>query len=117
MRKMILGLLLAGAACAAAAQQPAQADEAERLGRVAALEAEGPASFPAYLNAAVELATYFTNQGRYPEALPILQRATRNSERVLGPQHSTTEQLRVTVLLMERFVGDRQAPQAPAPGQ
>jgi hypothetical protein len=112
---MILGLLLAGAACAAAAQQPAQADEAERLGRVAALEAEGPASFPAYLNAAVELSTYYTNQARYAEALPILRRAAEASQRTLGPQHAMSEQLRVTVLLMERFVADRQPPQAAAP--
>ena len=115
MRKTILGLVLTGLAGAAAAQQPAQTDEASRLARVAALEAEGPASFSAYLNAAVALSTYYTNQGRYPEALPILQRAAQASERNLGPQHSITEQLRVTVLLMERFVADRQPPQPPAP--
>lgn len=89
--------------------EPPRTDEASRLARIAALEAEGPASFPAYLNALVQTSTFYTNQGRYAEALPLLRRAHRVSEQNLGPQHPTTDQLRVTIVLMERFAPGPQA--------
>lgn len=94
-------------AVAAAAQPPAASDEAARLARIEALEAEGPESFPAWLDAVVEMGTFYGNQGRYRDALPLLRRAHRGSEQHFGAQHPMTEQLRVTVLLMERFVSDR----------
>jgi len=104
-RALFAALLLHSAA--AAAQPPPGADEAARLARIEALEAEGPASFTAWLNAIVEMGSYYGNQGRYSEALPLLRRANRGSEQRLGAQHPMTEQLRVTVLLMERFVSGR----------
>ncbi len=103
MRKALIAALLIQAA-PLAAQPQSSGEEAQRLERIAVLEAEGASSFPAYLNALVQLSTSYANQGRYAEALPLLRRAHRASEQTLGAQHSTTEQLRVTILLMERFV-------------
>lgn len=115
-RKALFAALLLHAAMAMAQPQPAS-DEAARLARIEALEAEGAASFPAWLNAVVEMGTFYGNQGRYSEALPLLRRAHRGSEQRLGAQHPMTEQLRVTVLLMERFVSDRTGQgSAPQPG-
>ena len=116
MRRMLVAALLLHAA--AVAQPPAASDEAARLARIETLEAEGPESFPAWLNAVVEMGTFYGNQGRYRDALPLLRRAHRGSEQHLGAQHPMTEQLRATVLLMERFVSDRGGQgNDPAPAQ
>jgi len=89
------------------AQPQSGSDEADRLARIQALEAEGASSFPAYLNALVQMTTFYTNQGRYADALPLLRRAHRASEQNLGAEHRATQELRVTILLMERFVAGR----------
>jgi hypothetical protein len=102
MRKAMVAVLLVQPAMIVAQPQHG-GGESDRLAQIAALEAEGPSSFTAYLNALVQLSTSLANQGRYAEALPLLRRAHRASLQNLGAEHPTTEQLRVTAILMERF--------------
>lgn len=102
MRFVLIAALLLQTTTVAAQPQRGN-EEAARLERIAGLEAEGAPSFPAYLSALVQMSTFYANQARYAEALPLLRRAHRASEENLGAQHATTEELRVTILLMERF--------------
>lgn len=91
-----------GAAQPGGAARPAT--EAEHLARVASFErGEAPAD-PAYLGALVGLSGFYVNQGRYAESLPVLRRAVAASERIHGPEHAVTREVRATLLLAEAFV-------------
>lgn len=102
--------LAVGASPAAAIAQPAPQEdtEVERVERVvASFERNGPSSDPAYLDALGSLARIYVNQGRYADAVPVLRRAHAASERIHGADHDLTEQIRVTLLLAERFANPR----------
>jgi hypothetical protein len=106
-----IALLMSLGPTVAAQAQPARLTasdtEAERLERVASFERNGPSGDPAYLDALTSLSLLYVNQGRYSEAVPVLRRALVASERVHGPGHELTRQVRGTLTLAERFANSR----------
>ena len=95
----------ASLAAAAQVEEGAEpATEAEHLARVAAFEAAGEPSDPDYLDALAGLSLFYVDQGRHADALPVLRRALAASERMLGARDEVTEEIRMTLVLLERFV-------------
>lgn len=89
---------------APAAAEEAPTTEAGQLARVAAFEQAGPPTDPAYLDALAGLSLFYFNQGRHAEALPVLRRAVAASERIHGPEHPLTREVRATLQLLEGFL-------------
>ena len=104
---MAAALALPPPLAAAAAVQPEAAaqpaTEAGHLERIAAFERAGPPTDPAYLDALAGLGLFYFNQGRHADALPVLRRAVAASERIHGPEHAVTQEVRATLLLLENF--------------
>lgn len=101
--------LLPAAAPAAPAEAPAPTPGSEEAlkQRVAAFERAGEPTDPAYITALGALARLYVNSARYAEALPVLRRALAASERIHGPKHPVTDEVRTTVIVAEAFVGRR----------
>ncbi len=98
----------APAAATAPLESPARpTTEAGHLERIAAFERSGSPADPAYVTALTGLSLLYVNQGRYAEAVPVLRRALAASERIAGPDHPTTREVRATLMLAEAFVGRR----------
>ncbi len=83
------------------------ATEAELLDRLSAFEREEQPSDPAYVAALSRLSLLYVNQGRHAEAVPLLRRALAASERIAGPDHPATREIRASLMLAEAFVGAR----------
>ena len=92
------------AVAAQADEAAAPGSEAEHLARVAAFEREAAPGDPAYLDALTGLSLFYVNQGRHADAVPVLRRALAASERMLGAGDELTEEIRATLVLLERFV-------------
>ena len=101
----LLSAPVAAAPPAAEASAPAPSAEETLKQRVAAFERGGEPSDPAYIQALGALARFHVNNARYAEALPVLRRALTASERIHGPKHPVTDEVRTTVLVAEAFVG------------
>ena len=107
-----LALLLATPGAARPPSAPPAAAEAEapptteagHLARVAAFERDGAPADPAYLDALAGLSLFYFNQGRHADALPVLRRAVAASERIHGPEHPLTREVRATLQLLEGFL-------------
>lgn len=87
-----------------AAEEEPPATEAGHLARIAAFERDGPPADPAYLDALAGLGLFYFNQGRHADALPVLRRAVAASERIHGPEHALTQEIRATLQLLEGFL-------------
>lgn len=97
------------AAATAPLENPAgPTTEAGHLERVASFERRGSPADPAYVTALTGLALYYVNQGRHAEAVPALRRALAAGERIFGPDHPTTREIRATLLMAEAFVRQQQ---------
>jgi hypothetical protein len=81
--------------------------EAELLDRLSAFEREELPSDPAYVAALSRLSLIYDNQGRHAEAVPLLRRALAASERIAGPEHPMTREIRASLMLAEAFVKAR----------
>jgi hypothetical protein len=93
------------AAATAPLENPAQpTTEAGHLERVASFERRGSPTDPTYVEALTGLSLFYANQGNYAQAVPVLRRALAASERIFGPDHSTTREIRTTLLMAEAFV-------------
>ncbi len=104
----ITAALAAPQTAAAASETRAQpATEAEHLERIAAFERAATPTDPAYLTALSSLGLFYVNQGRYADAVPVLRRGLAASERIVGPEHQVTRELRSSLALAEAFVGRR----------